>query len=317
MTATISRRSFLHVSALAGGGMLVALQLDPSDVFAQGPPGGPRPTFVAPAFVKIAPNGTVTIMAKNPEIGQGVKNMLPMIIADELDVDWTSVKIEQADADQLKYGTQLAGGSLSTPMNWEPLRQVGASVRQMLIAAAAAQWSVPATELSTASGRVLHKGSNRSIGYGELAEKAAAMPVPDLAKVPLKDPKDYKIIGKSTKGVDTKSVVTGKPIFSIDFTVPGMLWAVYQKSPVFGGKVKTANVDAIKAEPGVRHAFVVEPLGDITALAGGVAIVADSWWQANAARKKLQVTWEDGPTATQSSEGFQKRADELSKQPYQ
>ncbi|HLG57151.1 MAG TPA: molybdopterin cofactor-binding domain-containing protein [Vicinamibacterales bacterium] len=312
----LTRRSFLQVSAVAGGGMMIALQLDPVELLAQGPPAGPAMGYSVPAFVKIAPDGTVTITSKNPEIGQGIKNMLPMIIADELDVDWSSVKIVQADVDQSKYGVQVAGGSTATPTNWDPMRQVGAAARQMILAAAAQKWSVPATELTTASGRVMHRASNRSAGYGELATAAAALPVPTLSMVPLKDPKDYKIIGKQVRGVDTAAITTGKPIFSIDFTVPGMLWAVYQKSPVFGAKVATANLDQIKALPGVKHAFVVEGTTNLAGLMPGVAIVADSWYQANQARKQLQVTWAAHPTSSQTSEGFQARADELGKGAY-
>jgi isoquinoline 1-oxidoreductase beta subunit len=314
MTKNLNRRSFIKVSALAGGGMLVAFHLDPAELFAQGFTAG---AMQANAFVKIAADGAVTIINKNPEIGQGVMNMLPMLIAEELDVDWARVKVEQADADQEKYGLQLAGGSLSTPMNWTPLRQVGAAVRQTLLAAAAQQWSVPAASLTTASGRVMHSASNRSAGYGELAATAATLPVPALASVPLKDPKDYKIIGTPQKGVDTAAVVAGKPIFSIDFTVPGMLWAVYQKAPVFGAKVATANVDQIKTMPGVKHAFVVEGTANLQGLLPGVAIVADSWYQANQARKQLKVTWSEHETAAQSSEGYQAKADELAKGPYQ
>src|SRR5688500_864344 len=311
MTTTLDRRSFLRVSALAGGGMVVAFHLD-ADLFAQGPGGGGG-AMQPNAFVKIAADGKVTIVNKNPEIGQGVMNMLPMIIADELDVDWSSVTIEMADADQSKYGTQLAAGSFSTPQNWTPLRQVGAAVRQTLLAAAAQRWSVPATELTTRSGRVMHAGSNRSAGYGELASLAATLPVPALATVPLKDPKDFRIIGTPKMGVDTPSVVTGKPIFSIDFTLPGMLHAVYQKAPVFGAKVATANVDEIKKLPGVKDAFVLEGGTDLATLLPGVAIVADSWYQANQARKQLKVTWADHPTKAQSSAGFQAKADELGK----
>jgi isoquinoline 1-oxidoreductase beta subunit len=319
MTKMLSRRTFLRVSAIAGGGLVVAMHLDPlaepvAELFAQGPPGFTPPKFLATAFVKIPASGPVTIMAKNPELGQGVKNELPMIIADELDVAWSDVHIEQADLDAEKYGFQIAGGSTATPTNWNPLRQVGAAVRQMLLTAAADEWKVPMSELTTASGVIHHRGSNRSMRYGEIATKAASVPVPDLAMVPLKDPKAYTIIGHSTKGVDTASVVVGKPIFSIDFTVPGMLWAVYQKAPVYGAKVKTANLDAIKAMPGVRHAFVVEGGDDLTALVGGVAVVADSWWQAESARRKLQVSWQDHPTAQQSSAGFARQAQTLAPQ---
>ena len=326
MTKGISRRFFLRASALAGGGMMVAVHFDGvADVLAQGPPPGfVPPAFVPTAFIKIAPTGAVTIMAKNPETGQGMRNALPMIIADELDVDWTSVTIEQADLDHTQYGSQISGGSTATPTNWNPCRQVGAAVRQMLITAASQQWNVPAAECTTASGRVSHAASNRSVGYGELAAKAVALPVPDLASVPLKDPKDYKIIGTNQKGWDTKDIVVGKPIFSIDFTVPGTLYAVFEKCPVYAGRVASANVDEIKAVPGVKHVIVVDDPTlwtnaqtgaiDLTGVLGGVYVVADSWWQAESARRKLKVTWNEGPTAAQSSEGFAKQALALSTQ---
>jgi isoquinoline 1-oxidoreductase beta subunit len=293
--------------------MILALHMEPAELFAQGPPPA---TFDALAFVKINADGTVTIMNKNPEIGQGVKNMLPMIIADELDVDWSQVKVEQAAVDGSKFGAQFAGGSLSTPMNWDPLRQVGAACREMVVAAAAQKWSVPAAELTTRSGRVTHSASNRSASYGELAADAAKMPVPTLTTVKLKDPKDYRIIGTKQKGLDTAAITMGKPVFSIDFTLPNMLYAVYEKGPVFGAKVATANVDDIKKLPGVKHAFVIEGGTNLQELVGGVAIVADSWWLANSARKQLKVTWAPHPTSSQSTEGWQAKADELGKGPY-
>ncbi len=312
----VDRRSFLRVTALAGGGMMVALHFDPvAELLAQ--PRGPAAQFVVMAFIKISPQGVITIMAKNPETGQGVKTMLPMLIAEELDAKWSDVKIEQADFVPTSYGQQSAGGSTSTPNNWDPLRRVGAAGRAMLISAASQTWSVPESECTAADSRVTHAPSKRSLSYGELATKAAALTPPDLKAVTLKDPKAYKIIGTSVGGVDVPGIVTGKPVFSIDFTLPGMLHAVFQKAPVFGAKVASANLDEIKKMPGVKHAFVVEGTDVLSGLLPGVAIVADTWWQAQTARKALKVTWADHPTASQSSAGFAQKAEELSKQPPQ
>jgi len=310
----LDRRSFLRVTALAGGGMLVAAYLDPvAKVLAQAPQGAPT-NFVPNAFIKIMPDDLITIISKNPEIGQGVKTSLPMIIAEELDVRWEGIRIEQADLDETKYGRQNAGGSTATPTNWDPLRQVGASVRAMLVAAAAADWNVPASECETADGRITHRGTNRSTTYGAVASRAAIMTPPDMRTVPLKRASDYRVVGKPTGGIDNRRIVTGQPMFGIDFTLPGMLWAVYEKCPVYGGKVVSANYDAVKAMPGVRHVFAVEGMTDTRGLMPGVAVVADSWWQAKSARDKLQVTWNEGPSATQSSEGFARRAHEIAGQ---
>jgi len=338
-TKKIDRRSFLHVTALSGGGVVFGLLS--RDALAQAPApagrgggrggaggggfGGPAALPKVENYIKIAPDGTVTIMAKNPEVGQGIRTMLPMLIAEELDVDWKDVKIEQTDVDGAKYAGQIAGGSTATPQNWVPMRQVGASARMMLVTAAAQTWNVPESELTTGSGKVYHKASNRSIGYGQLAAKAATLtpPTADAVNAALKNAKDYKIIGKPIVNNDIKAIVTGKPLFTIDVELPGMLYAAYQKGPVFGAKVKTWNEAEIKKLPGVKNAFVVEKNLDDTPLIGGgvtntggdleegIAIVAEHWWAAQSARKKLVVTWDEGPRASHSSAGYAAKAVEI------
>lgn len=314
----INRRNFFKVSSVIGGGIMFSAYIDTlgaATAWAEGVPAG---EFTANAFVTIFPDGTVKIVAKNPEIGQGVKNMLPMIIADELDVEWKSVKVEQGLFDMRVFQNQGAGGSTATPSNWDPMRRVGAAARAMLVTAAANTWKVPESECSTSAGVVIHS-SGKKLKYGELCAAAASVPAPDLKLVKLKDPKDFKIIGTSQKGVDNHLVVTGKPLYGIDMVLPGMLYASFHKCPVFGGKVVSANVDEIKAMPGIKHAFVVDGLTPIVlnSLLSGVAIVGESWWQVQTARKKLNVTWDEGPTATQSSVGFAAKSLELSKQPAQ
>jgi len=304
-TMTLDRRTFLRVTALAGGGFVLATYLEPLDVFAQGR--GNAAPLDPNAFVSIDANGIVTITAKNPEIGQGVKVMLPMLIAEELDADWKDVRIVQGDLNPAKYGNQSAGGSTATPNNWIPMRQMGGAARHMLIAAAAEQWAVPASEITTTPGRLVHAASNRSAGYGQFAAAAGRMTPPALASVVLKDPKAYRFIGKPMPGVDNHKIVTGQPLFGSDVKLPGMLHGVYQRCPVIGGKAVSANLDQIKAMPGIRHAFII-PEGVGGGSMSGVAIVADSWWYAENARKQLKVVWNEGPTANDSTAEFSKRA---------
>jgi isoquinoline 1-oxidoreductase beta subunit len=315
---TIERRAFLQISALAGGGIALGIVTEPlAEAQGRGAPAAPPDPH---NYITVAADGTVTIVAKNPEVGQAIRTMLPMLIAEELDVDWKSVKIHQADFDPSKYNGQSAGGSTATPNNWEPMRQVGAAGRLMFVTAAAQNWGVPPGECSTASGRVMHKASNRSAGYGELTAKIASMPAPDLSQVKMKDPSNYKIIGVSQRGVDNKDIVTGKALFTIDVTLPNMVHAVFHKCPVFGGKVVSANLDEIKKMPGIKDAFVVERpvITDVVfqgdpGLENGIAILGQTWWHANQARKALKVQWDEGARATQSSVQYQAKAEELGK----
>jgi isoquinoline 1-oxidoreductase beta subunit len=311
----IDRRSFLKFSTLAGGGLLLGFYASKSSELAA-QVGQPTATniggFSPNAFVRIAPDGTVTIVAHKPDMGQGVLTSIPMILAEELDADWKSVKLDPLPP---SFANQLSGGSTSVPSNYNNMRQIGATARAMLVTAAAQMWSVPEGELTTAAGVVTHAASNRRAGYGELVARASALPVPAATAVRLKDPKDFKLMGTRVGGYQNPDIVTGKPLFGIDQKTPGMLYAVYQKCPVFAGKVASANLDKIKTLPGVKDAFVIEGTANLTGLLPGVAIVADSTWAAISARRQLEVKWDEGDHANDSSATFAKQAAEMGAKP--
>ena len=309
--ATLSRRSFLKVTGLASAGLVLAFYFDGSAVAATGDAG----TFAPNAFVSIAPDGAITIFAKSPEIGQGVKTSLPMIVAEELDADWSKVVIEQAPINPTVYGRQSAGGSRSIPTNWDTLRRAGAAARAMLVAAAAKEWNVPETEITTSKSVAAHKASGKSASYGELATKAAALPVPDPKTVPLKDRKDFTLLGSRITGVDNRKIVTGEPLFGIDQVVPNMHYATFEKCPAVGGKVKSANLDEIKKLPGVTDAFIVEGTGKPTEVMNGVAIIAKSTWAAISAKRKLKIEWDESGASKDSWTAAVAEAQKLSKQP--
>lgn len=312
-----SRREFLRQSALASGGLILGLYLNPAESarhHISKPASLDDQAFKPNAFIRITPDNSITIISKQPEIGQGIKTSLPMVIAEELEVDWQKVVIEQGDLD-LRYGSQNAGGSRSTPTNYDEFHRLGATARTMLIAAAAEIWAVPAVELKAQAGAVHHILSGRKLNYGQLATKAAKLPVPERDTVQLKDPKDYKLLGTRIGGVDNLAIVTGKPLFGLDVSLPGLLFAVYEKSPAFGGKVISANLDKIKTLPGVKNVFIIDGTDNLKGLLPGVAIVADSTWAAFSARKQLKVIWDAGQVEEQSWAGFTAKANEISTQP--
>jgi isoquinoline 1-oxidoreductase beta subunit len=299
----ITRRLFLATGLMAGGGFLVGLGASPGEAAAA--------AAQLSQYIAVSPTGVVTIKAKNPEIGQGIKTSLPMIVAEELDVDWAHVTVENASVDSTLFGSQSAGGSTSTPTNYDPLRRAGAAVRAMFVQAAADALKVPVAELTVSKGVVIHAASRRKMTYGALASAAAKLPVPDLKTVPLKDPKTFSIIGTAQGGVDSTRIVKGQPIFGIDTVVPGMKYAMLARPPVYGAKFKSANLDDIKKLPGVTHVFTLEGAGDLHGVRDCVAIVADTWWTAKSAREQLDVVWDDAIGAEHDSAIYAAKAANL------
>lgn len=313
------RRDFLKLSAVAGGGLVLGFYFKSANraLAADAAPVHAAATEFAPnAYLRIAPSGVVTIVSKVPEIGQGIKTSLPMIIAEELEVEWKQVVIENSDLSAALSNPWFgAGGSTSTPGHYDTFRRAGAMARAMLITAAAQTWSVPESECFAAVGAIHHRPSARSLAYGVLVAKAATLPVPDAKSVALKSPADYKLLGKRIPGVDNSKVVTGQPLFGIDTKLPGLLYAVYEKCPVFGGRPLNHNLDRIKTLPGVRDAFVLDGTADTSGLMPGIAIVADSTWAAFSARQKLKVTWDEGKYAADSWEAYVGRAEVAATEP--
>ncbi len=275
----LDRRDFLKLGAATGGGLILGVHV--ADTRPWVTPGGPlQPN----AFVQVAADGEVTIWVAKAEMGQGVRTSLPMIVADELDADWSRVTVVQADAHPSKYGSQMTVGSRSVRNGaWMNLRRAGAAAREMLVAAAAAQWGVSATSCHTENGRVMHNASGRSVSYGRVAERAAALPVPEHPK--LKDPAEFNLIGKPLKQVDTPLKVTGQATFGIDVRVPDMLFATVVHCPVFGGSVKSFDATRARAIPGVT---------DVVQVSQGVAVVAKYTWAALQGAKALDITWDPG-----------------------
>jgi isoquinoline 1-oxidoreductase subunit beta len=331
---SINRRSFIKVSALAGGGMMLGFSwLDTNNLSSKKALTIPKEWFELNSFLKIAENGLITIVSPNPEGGQNVKTSMPMIVAEELDADWEKVVVEQAPLNTSSYTRQFIGGSQAIRQGWSVLRKAGATARYMLIQSAAQAWQVPVDEITTGSGILHHKKSGKSANYGEMASVAAQIAVP--TKVSLKDKKDYKIIGTSRKNVDGHKIVKGEPLFSIDHNTPGMLIAMITHPPAFGMKLKSVDDSAARKMPGIKDIFTIKNMMDdyvrqyfdtctFTEL---VVVVGNTTWEVMNAKKALKVEWEtfssyaeirNSPDGKQTTtilfpEGLESTTDHLSK----
>jgi isoquinoline 1-oxidoreductase subunit beta len=273
----LSRREFVAVGVAAGAGLVIGFYLPRGS-------NSKREIFSPNAYLRITPDNKVTIVVARSEMGQGVRTSLPMILAEELEADWKQIEIEQAGASTL-FGDQTTGGSASVRTTWDPMRKAGAAAREMLIMAAALTWGVPRSSCSAENSQIKHTASNRSLSYGELVSKAATLPIP--TDVPLKQSKDYKIVGQRLPRVDSPAKVKGDAVFGIDFRLPGLKFALLSRCPTIGGKVSGFDDKESKKVPGV---FYVGKIGE-----SAVAAVADTVWNAMEGRRVLNVTWDDGP----------------------
>lgn len=301
----ISRRDFIVAGAAGGVGLLLGVQLDARRSRRRSRAEGQQAPFQPNVWIEVAPSGGVTIWVAKSEMGQGVWASLPAIVADEMDADWERIRIRQADADPA-YGSQWTAGSTSVSTSWEELRRAGAAAREMLIAAAASAWGVPATSCRTENGAVVHPPSGRRAGYGELAARAAAVRVPQRPR--LKSPDEYRLVGKRFPRPDIPAKVDGTAVFGLDVRVAGLLVAVIARPPAFGGRVRRFDASRARSLPGVRGVTQLEPITTTLPVAirvpGGVAVVADSTWSALQAREALEIEWDDGPNAGLTSEGI-------------
>src|SRR5882724_11063534 len=303
----LSRRDFMKTGMAVGGGLLLGLYL-PRIGQAAGTAPPSSPPVVPSALLRIGTDGTVTVLANHSEMGRGVYTALPMLVAEELEADWSKIRVEAAPVDpaynHTQYSLQMTGGSTSTWSEWERFRRVGATARAMLIAAAAQTWSIDPASCRAENGMVIHTSSRRQLPYGELADRASRLTPPQ--DVPLKNPKDFNLIGQPIKRLDTPEKINGQAIFGIDVNKPGMLKAVVARPPVFGGKVKSVDASRAKAMPGVRHVVEIDR---------GIAVVGDGYWSVLNGSEALQIIWDEGPLAGLNSRQQREEYAALAKQP--
>lgn len=290
-----SRRDFLKLGSILSGGLLLGVSF-----FGCDDKGNKTTSFAPNVYLRISSTGEITLIAHRSEMGQGIRTSLPLIIADELGADWTKVKIEQAEGDEKKYRDQNTDGSYSVRMFYKPMREAGATAKLLLMQAAAAEWKLPIGECDTENGQVIHTGSGKKIGFGELADAASKLPVPGPEKLQLKETSQFNLIGKATPIVDLHEIVTGSAVFGIDAKIEGMKIAVIKRSPVVGGSIKSFNDKKSRTVPGVVNVIAIKGAtlpATLKTPQNGVAVLADNTWAAIKGREALEVEWDLGPNA--------------------
>src|SRR5467141_200405 len=301
--SVVNRRDFLKTATAGGVALVIGFHLSPRAFADQAEDQEKKPPNPFDAWVRIAPDNKVTLILGKSEMGQGIMTALPMILAEELCVDWKQVKVQQAPTNPKIYDLGT-GGSGSVAGSWLPLRRAGAAAREMLIAAAAQKWEVTADTCKAANGQVVHGNPKRYLSYGELVEAAAKLPIPNLNTIPLKNSNDFDIVGHNTRRFEGRDKATGAAKFGIDSRVPGMLYAVVARCPVFGGKVASFDATKAKAVPGVRDVIQFETSGRGASITGGIAVLAVNSWAAMQGRNALEVKWDLGPASKESSAGL-------------
>src|SRR6478752_1385853 len=310
--APISRRTFLRSSALTGGGLMISFTMLSAFKWAEksNDPDLPEQWNEITGYIKITPDNIVKIICPNPEFGQNVMTTLPMMVAEELDVDWQQVVVEMGPHDNVKLGPQFTGGSNSVRMYWKPLREAGAAARNMLMQAAAQTWNVPVEEVTTKAGMLYHAKSGKSGTYGSFASKASEISIPKGVK--LKDVKNFSVVRNSKKNVEGLKIITGKPLFGLDYKVEGMLIAMIEHPPAFGMKLKSFDASQTLKMPGIKDVFSQKLYEDGFEQGGFdtrtfndlLVVVGNTTWEVMKARKKLKVEWEPAGDSKEVVSGF-------------
>src|SRR5271155_2500554 len=318
----VSRRGFLR-GLIATGGLVVAAEFVPARAalaaYATGAEKMPGGVVTDPhVFVSIDPSGLVTIVAHRAEMGTGSRTSLPMVVAEELDADWSRVRVKQSPGDEKKYGNQNTDGSRSMRHFIQPMRQCGAAARLMLETAAAQRWGVDVAEVQAQNHEVVHKSSGRKLGYGELAAAASALPTPPPDQIKLKDAASFRYLGKgNVQIVDLFDITTGRAVYGIDTKLAGLKYAVVARPPVMGGKLASYDVSAAMKVPGVEKIVVIEGTAPPSKFQpiGGVAGVARNTWSAIKGREALTIRWDDGPHASYDSAAYRAQLEESARKP--